>query len=372
MPRYLFVVTVPRDADKYADLFTKGMLLRNIGYFLSLHDREPLATPDRSRRIRVKIPVVNVLTVAALRLPTRDDLGDNLARIRDVLRTLSAVELRPVADIARDIALTEVDTAAYRLFPVGQPAGFTSLPNGLQAVIGLRDLVGAAARAVDEGPHFRFTGRRSPAVGDLLNRVHVGSGRSYGVGFTLLVPHAAAADLSGHDVMTQMYDATSAVEEATRAGEVEAFDETVSAGVSADLCAALSNLAGHRRREPFEIGFRWARRASSDLPAHTVPFPRTPTFSSARRRRDCSGWTRQGPRPSWVGWRACTTMRAVRTAGGYAFGGTFAPAGRSPPAEPCGCGSTGSPPATARSRRIAAGCASGWTACSRAGTGAWS
>ena len=76
VPRYLFVVTVPRDADKYADLFTKGMLLRNIGYFLSLHDREPLATPDRSRRIRVKIPVANVLTVAALRsLVDREPTG---------------------------------------------------------------------------------------------------------------------------------------------------------------------------------------------------------------------------------------------------------------------------------------------------------
>src|SRR4051794_37355328 len=41
VPRYLFVVTVPRDASAYADLFTAGMLLRNIGCFLSLRDEQP-------------------------------------------------------------------------------------------------------------------------------------------------------------------------------------------------------------------------------------------------------------------------------------------------------------------------------------------
>jgi hypothetical protein len=67
VPRYLFVVTVPRDAGSYADLFTSGMLLRHIGYFLSLHDRPPFARPQRDSRVRVEVPVANVLTVSTLR-----------------------------------------------------------------------------------------------------------------------------------------------------------------------------------------------------------------------------------------------------------------------------------------------------------------
>lgn len=67
VPRYLFIVHVPRAADHYADLSTSGLLLRHIGYYLSLSDRDRLPSPDRSRHIRVKIPVSNVLTVASLR-----------------------------------------------------------------------------------------------------------------------------------------------------------------------------------------------------------------------------------------------------------------------------------------------------------------
>lgn len=67
VPRYLFIVHVPRSAAHYADLSTSGLLLRHIGYYLSLNDRERLPTSDRNRHIRVKIPVSNVLSAASLR-----------------------------------------------------------------------------------------------------------------------------------------------------------------------------------------------------------------------------------------------------------------------------------------------------------------
>jgi hypothetical protein len=67
VPRFLFIVHVPREAAQYADLSTSGLLLRHIGYYVSLSDRSPLPSPDRNHRIRVKIPVSNVLTVASLR-----------------------------------------------------------------------------------------------------------------------------------------------------------------------------------------------------------------------------------------------------------------------------------------------------------------
>ena len=75
VPRYLFVVTVPRDARAYADLFTAGLLLRHTGYFLSLHDREPLPEPQPGRRIRVTLQAANVLTVATLRTLLEQDVS---------------------------------------------------------------------------------------------------------------------------------------------------------------------------------------------------------------------------------------------------------------------------------------------------------
>lgn len=73
VPRYLFVVHVPRSATEYTDLSTSGLLLRHIGYYLSLRDQRPLPSPDRNRHIRVKIPLSNVLTVTSLRSLIVDD-----------------------------------------------------------------------------------------------------------------------------------------------------------------------------------------------------------------------------------------------------------------------------------------------------------
>lgn len=67
VPRYLFVIHVPRSATSYADLLTAGLLLRHIGYYVSLGDREPVSEPHRSRHLRVKIPISNVLTAMTLR-----------------------------------------------------------------------------------------------------------------------------------------------------------------------------------------------------------------------------------------------------------------------------------------------------------------
>jgi len=67
VPRYLFIVHVPRDTAQFTNLSTSGLLLRHIGYYLSLSDRDPLPKPERTRRIRVKIPVSNVLTATGLR-----------------------------------------------------------------------------------------------------------------------------------------------------------------------------------------------------------------------------------------------------------------------------------------------------------------
>ncbi|MEV0336243.1 DUF4365 domain-containing protein [Nocardia sp. NPDC050717] len=67
VPRYLFVVHVPARSEGYTDLSTAGLLLRHIGYYLSLRDNAPLPPDDPRGRIRVKVPVSNVLTVASLR-----------------------------------------------------------------------------------------------------------------------------------------------------------------------------------------------------------------------------------------------------------------------------------------------------------------
>lgn len=72
VPRYLFVVHVPRRADQYADLGTAGLLLRHLGYYLPMSEYAPLRGDDPRARVRVRIPVSNVLTAARLRALVTD------------------------------------------------------------------------------------------------------------------------------------------------------------------------------------------------------------------------------------------------------------------------------------------------------------
>ncbi|MDL5159268.1 DUF4365 domain-containing protein [Actinomycetospora termitidis] len=64
--RYLVVAVVPRDADRYSDLYTSGLLLRTIAYFHSLRDQRPLDDGARGS-LRTKLSTANVLTAASLR-----------------------------------------------------------------------------------------------------------------------------------------------------------------------------------------------------------------------------------------------------------------------------------------------------------------
>jgi hypothetical protein len=67
VPRFLFLILVPSDARDYAALSTDGMLLRHLGYFVSLRAATPIEHPNNRRRRPVQVPKANVLTVATLR-----------------------------------------------------------------------------------------------------------------------------------------------------------------------------------------------------------------------------------------------------------------------------------------------------------------
>lgn len=67
VPRFLFVICVPVDKQSYAASMTDGMMLRHLGYFVSLRSEAPVEHPDRKRKRLVRVPTANVLTASALR-----------------------------------------------------------------------------------------------------------------------------------------------------------------------------------------------------------------------------------------------------------------------------------------------------------------
>ena len=233
-------------------------------------------------------------------LPAQDGLRDGERRIREILRCLSALENRPAADIALDIARPQLDKQFFRTFPADHDSGYTSLASGVQTVQGVRSLFSAATRTVVQGPHFSFAGRSPGAVGDLLRAVELGPSRAGSYVVEVRVAANATArtpggeEVGGRAVLVQLLEAVSAAQVAVLADAPAAFDGAVTAGVSADLCAALSDFSGSERNEPFEIAFRWARSRPLDAPLHVVSFPETSgsllrTAAGRLRRLNASG-----------------------------------------------------------------------------------
>jgi hypothetical protein len=66
VPRYLFLVVVPEDVDRYTQADAEALRLRHCGYWVSLADRVPIVA-QQQRTITVRVPKRNVLTVSALR-----------------------------------------------------------------------------------------------------------------------------------------------------------------------------------------------------------------------------------------------------------------------------------------------------------------
>ncbi|MEU4192613.1 DUF4365 domain-containing protein [Kribbella sp. NPDC026611] len=67
VPRYLFLIIVPKDAAEYAALNTGGLLLRDVGYYVSLRNEELIEQPSSAKHVRIDVPTANVLTVNTLR-----------------------------------------------------------------------------------------------------------------------------------------------------------------------------------------------------------------------------------------------------------------------------------------------------------------
>ena len=201
-------------------------------------------------------------------VPPSDDLGDTELRIRELVTRVARVEARSTADVAHDIASAFVDTASFRLQPA-EGAG-PSLPAGTHAIDGIRRMLATAARTVVEGPQRTFTAPVAPAVSALLGSTRLANSGRAGFGVTVTVPLLSDSTL-GRSVVTQLYDATSALADSIEHDD-GALDRAAAAGVSADFCRALSDLGGDGRREPFEVGFRWAHGVPTELAPQVLTF----------------------------------------------------------------------------------------------------
>nr|WP_281280972.1 DUF4365 domain-containing protein [Actinocorallia herbida] len=67
VPRFLFLVVMPRADGAYTRVETDGLMLRQLAYFHDLSGERAVARPDKGKQRRVRVPLGNVLTERSLR-----------------------------------------------------------------------------------------------------------------------------------------------------------------------------------------------------------------------------------------------------------------------------------------------------------------
>jgi hypothetical protein len=201
---------------------------------------------------------------AEVMVPARDGMNDAVLRIRELLQGVAALEGRTVADVELDLNAPPADVISVHTHPPDAPSGWSSLSFALESLASLTSVVHATTRAVDQGAFIGSRGRLPKKVHDMVDQMQVGPVRAG----SCVLPVRVPVDDYARDVLVRLNTALGAVRAAVEEDDPTTFRHAVVAGASADLCEALSGLAGKKSLWPFGFSFRWA---AGDVPGRTAP-----------------------------------------------------------------------------------------------------
>ena len=215
-------------------------------------------------------------------VPLREGAPD-FGRVFDrMVKTLATLEKRAPVQIERDMAETSADAISFRVLLDGGRASRLPLAFAPTIFKAAHDVTIAAANAASRT---RSSYRNwTKEVHDFAARAEVGQTEagSYVVRVLCPVTHVPQPQLQSRDEVpferrvtcmlhTALHAARRATERAITTGELSAFDETVSAGVSSNLCSALASVGTGPEQVALEIGLRWAALRDQPMP-NSGPF----------------------------------------------------------------------------------------------------
>lgn len=193
-------------------------------------------------------------------VPPTDAMADTPGRLRELVDCVADSEGRTPRLVGRDITLPAVDIVSYRTRDTDESI---TLPTGVRSLCAVRDLVVTCAQEVAVGT--------SETVEALLERSFLSlSEEVFGVDIALPYEQDRSEPLGRRTVLHLLRSST-AVLEAVGAFGTDTSEQVFRTGVSKAFCIALADLAGQDRRAPFELGFRWSRRAP--IKDQAVKFP---------------------------------------------------------------------------------------------------
>ena len=199
-------------------------------------------------------------------------LADYPRRVTDILETLSKVEHRDDRAILRDLSLAYFDLVRV-LVPEDSVDGSVSVSSGVTAFQESRNLLLAAACSASRSQRVFRAGSHQEAS-DYMNSVRFGQTEMGSFVVTLLspvpprlegqihletgVPTEPFPRRAVHKLVSGLRSVSEAVASVNSGGDIDAFEQRVSEGVSANLCDAVANLLDCANRQSVNISVSWS------------------------------------------------------------------------------------------------------------------
>lgn len=220
--------------------------------------------------------------------PASDHFADYTLTMSQIVDILARVEDRDGLAVLRDLAAADVDLIRVRV-PEAEDDGSISIERGVELVQQSRNMLLAAACAATRPQRFFRAGGNKEAV-DYLQEVRIGQTERGSFVVTLLSPVPPTllpieqpnlwGDIEAEpfsrrvtrQLVQALENAREAVALANRGGGINAFEERVKDGVSANLCAAVARLA--EDGDGLDISVSWALTRSTPQRRSRVEFTR--------------------------------------------------------------------------------------------------
>ncbi len=241
-------------------------------------------------------------------VPRTERLGDYAAVVATLISTFAEVAGQDESSVYRSLVTADRDVVSVRVAESND--GSIALEDGVNLVSGTRDLVLSAACSLRRTQPVYRAGANKDAT-DLVRQMRLGQTEQDSFLVTLLTPvvsppiqhaqHRLFPDLEDREAPIErrttqrLVEAVTAARQATEraaAGDDGNFAETVSNGVSANLCEALVRII-----KPFstlDISVSWARTRPMDRPGTVVRFGRRDV---AVLREAARSFRERAPRP---------------------------------------------------------------------------
>lgn len=224
-------------------------------------------------------------------LPTRRDLGDFVLRLSELLKALSDIEQRSMISLIDDINKSGVDVIRVRMIEDTED-GSIPLSTTADVFENAKEMLLAAACAAQQ-PKKIYGSRKTEEALNYLDKVRVGQTEHGSFILTFLSPVAPKLSsiqeslfpdmeidddpferLTTKTLIKGLNAAKNAAISALSDGDMAKFEESISYGVSANLCDAVANIVNKAGKA--EISLTWAktRPVLKQIVKETVAFDR--------------------------------------------------------------------------------------------------